>query len=66
MQLMKMSLSTISEKGPPLAVAFVSYFSLFDSDLWFITCLRHIPLKDVLSWDNSSQAEVNCTTATTS
>jgi hypothetical protein len=33
MQLTKMSLSTISEKGPPLAVAFVSYFSQFDSDL---------------------------------
>ncbi len=49
MQLTKMSLSTISEKGPPLAVAFVSYFSVFDSDLWFITCLLHIPLKDVLS-----------------
>jgi hypothetical protein len=51
---MKMSLSTISEKGPLLAVAYVSYFSVFDSDLWFITCLRHIPLKNILSWDTSS------------
>jgi hypothetical protein len=35
MQLMKMSLSTISGKGPPLAVAFVSYF---------LACLTHLSL----------------------